>query len=302
MEAQREVNKYIFSWICTAATTLLMHKPTRKAVTKCIKATAGAGLTLLQAHPVAAAVTVTVVVVGVTAYYINKNSKNDEREGDLIYSSGRPKHQPETTNCDPMTQTDSAASNVAGNNIRTRRKVCKSASSTTAKSHPDSRDERKSNLTSSKGTKTEASGNHRNIDDGKISPGINFDSDMSGEEKVTQWDISQNDPRESTSHSNGNLDENSTNSSGDLVSSNHSDGSFEDLTDVDVDVRSGSSVCSVLSGESDCCRACNNRVNTHMIPCNHRYLCHDCAGRILRIYKRCKICRSKIESYCVEVS
>lgn len=272
------------------------------------KATIVAGVSVVQAHPVVAACTVVVIVGGLTFYYY-KNKKNKEKEDDLKYSSGNSTGEPENTKSffyDPHTKsvTDVPPS-ITSDNIRQRQKVSKSASFTAEKSHTEVRDEKKSNLTISKGAKTAASGDNRNIDDGKISPGNNVDSDMSGEEKVIQYlnNVSQTDSTASTSHSMENLDENCVNLLVNLIPSNQGDVSFEDISiSSDTDVRSGSSVSSVLSGESDWCRTCNNPVNTRMLPCNHRYLCHDCAGRILRIYKKCKICRSKIERYCVELS
>lgn len=277
-------------------------------LTKAANATFVAGVSAVQAHPVVAACTVVVNVGGLTFYYY-KNKMNKEKEDDLKYSSGKSTGEPESTEVffyDPQTKsvTDVPPS-ITSDNIRQRREVSKSASFTTEKSHAETLDE-KSNLTISDGSKTGASADNRNIDDGKISPGNNVDSDMSGEEKVIQYlnNVSQTDSTASTSQSIENLDENCVNVLVNLVSSNQADVSFEDISiSSDTDVRSGSSVSSVLSGESDfmTCK-CNNPVNTRMIPCNHRYLCHDCAGRILRLYKRCKICRSKIERYCVELS
>lgn len=271
------------------------------------KATIVAGVSVVQAHPVVAACTVVVIVGGLTFYYY-KNKNNKEKEDDLKYSSGKSTGEPESTKSffyDPHAKsvTDVPPS-ITSDNIRQRRKVSKSASFTAEKSHTETRDEKKSNLTISEGAKTGASGDNRNIDDGKISP-ENVDSDMSGEEKVIQYlnNVSQTDSAASTSHSIENLDENCVNLLVNLISSNEGDVSFEDISiSSDTDVRSRSSVSSVLSGESDWCRTCNKPANTRMIPCNHRYLCHDCAGIILRIYKKCKICRSKIESYCVELS
>lgn len=277
-------------------------------LTKAGNATFVAGVSAVQAHPVVAACTVVVNVGGLTFYYY-KNKKNKEKEDELKYSSGKSTGEPESTEIfyyDPHTKsvTDVPPS-ITSENIGQRRKVSvQSASFTTEKSHAETRDEKKSNLTISKGAKTGASGDNPNIDDGKISPGNNVDSDMSGEEKVIQYlnNVSQTDSTASTFHSMENLDENCVNFVVNLVSSNQGDVSFEDISiSSDTDVRSGSSVSSVLSGESDWCKTCNSPANTRMLPCNHRYLCHDCAEKILRIYKKCKICRSKIEGYCVEL-
>lgn len=58
---------------------------------------------------------------------------------------------------------------------------------------------------------------------------------------------------------------------------------------------------SVLSGELEICMACEkNPVNTRTQPCNHRYMCSDCAMRFYKIYKKCKVCRVRIEQYVVE--
>lgn len=66
-------------------------------------------------------------------------------------------------------------------------------------------------------------------------------------------------------------------------------------------IDSGSSVDTVLSGDSELCRGCEqNPVNTHMQPCNHHYMCSDCAMRIFRLFKKCKVCRARIERIVVE--
>lgn len=253
-----EENNFV-SWMGTAVLTMAMHKPIRTAVSKCIKATAGAALALVKAHPVGAAVTVTViVVVGATAYCI-KNSKNDEKEGDQKYSSVGSTRQKETTNTyfyDPVTKsvTDSAATKVAENDIR-KRQVTKRTSSTTEK-----------NL-------SEASSSN----EGKVLVS-DLNNGMSAEEKVQSV-------------------ENSNHLSANLVFLNL-DGFFED----DIDIGSESSVSSDLSGKSDRCRTCKNLANTRFMPCNHRYVCHDCAGIILKLHKKCKICRREVKSYCVELS
>lgn len=58
---------------------------------------------------------------------------------------------------------------------------------------------------------------------------------------------------------------------------------------------------SVLSGELEVCMACEkNPVNTRTQPCNHRYMCSDCAMKFYKIYKKCKVCRVRIEQYVVE--
>lgn len=274
-------------------------------LTKAGKATVVAGVAVVQAHPVIAACTVVVIVGGLTFYYYK--NKNKEKEHDLKYSSGVT-GEPESTNVffyDSQTKsvTDVPPSNTS-DNIRQRRRTSKSASSTADKSQTETCGEKNSNVTISESTKTEASGNNRNIDDGKISPRNNLDKDMSGEEKVIQFlrNVSPTDSTVNTSHSIENSDENSRNLLVNLVSSNERDVPFEDISiSSDTDVRSVSSVSSVLSGESDMCRTCNKPANTRMMPCNHRYICHDCARIILNLYKRCKICRREIESYCVEL-
>lgn len=237
---------------------------------KAVKATFVAGVAIVQAHPVVAACTVVVVVVGGLTFYYYKNKKNKEKEDDLTYASGRSNDQPgnnEKFYYDPQTKTvtDVPPSNTT-DSIRKRGKV---------------------------------------VHDWNSSPEENVDSDMSGQEKVIRYlkNVSQTDSTASTSHSVENLNENCINLLRNLVSSNQNHAPFDDISiSSDTELRSGSSVTSVLSGESDQCRACDNPVNVRIIPCNHRYLCHDCAERILRIYKKCKICRSKIESFCVELS
>lgn len=58
---------------------------------------------------------------------------------------------------------------------------------------------------------------------------------------------------------------------------------------------------SVLSGDLKVCMACEkNPVNTRTQPCNHRYMCSDCAMKFYRIHKKCKVCRTRIEQYVVE--
>lgn len=272
---------------------------------KVCKATFAAGVAAVQAHPVVAACCVVIVVGGLTFYYF-KNKENKEKEDDLTYSSpvrstGKP-GSTERLYYDPKTKsvTDVPPSNTS-DNIKNRRKVCKKASVTTEKSHAEMHDQKKNNLTISKNAKTEVPGDNQIIVDRNISAESNVVRNMSGEEKVIQYlnSVSQTD---SATHSNANLDENCINLLNNLLSSNRNNVPFDDISiSSDTEFRSGSSIISVLSGESDQCRACDNPVNARMIPCNHRYLCHDCAGKILRIYKKCKICRSKIESYCVEL-
>lgn len=66
-------------------------------------------------------------------------------------------------------------------------------------------------------------------------------------------------------------------------------------------IDSESSSFTVLSRDSELCRGCEqNPVNTHTQPCNHRYMCSDCAPRIFRLFKRCKVCRARIERIVVE--
>lgn len=58
---------------------------------------------------------------------------------------------------------------------------------------------------------------------------------------------------------------------------------------------------SVLSDDLKVCMACEkNPVNTRTQPCNHRYMCSDCAMKFYRIHKKCKVCRTRIEQYVVE--
>lgn len=66
-------------------------------------------------------------------------------------------------------------------------------------------------------------------------------------------------------------------------------------------IDSESSSFTVLSKDSKLCRGCEeNPVNTYTLPCNHRYMCSDCAPRIFRLFKRCKVCRARIERIVVE--
>lgn len=66
-------------------------------------------------------------------------------------------------------------------------------------------------------------------------------------------------------------------------------------------IDSESSSFTVLSKDSELCRGCEeNPVNTYTLPCNHRYMCSDCAPRIFRLFKRCKVCRARIERIVVE--
>lgn len=52
--------------------------------------------------------------------------------------------------------------------------------------------------------------------------------------------------------------------------------------------------------ESSKCKACEeNPVNTRTQPCNHRYLCFDCAMKVFRLYKRCSICHIKIRDFVI---
>lgn len=58
---------------------------------------------------------------------------------------------------------------------------------------------------------------------------------------------------------------------------------------------------SIISQETEVCKTCKtNHVNSCMQPCMHRYLCSDCATKIFELYKRCKVCRAKIERIAVE--
>lgn len=66
--------------------------------------------------------------------------------------------------------------------------------------------------------------------------------------------------------------------------------------------------CSVISSpkrikeekpiDSKICRGCEEKhVNTRAYPCNHSYLCADCAVRIFRLYKKCTICLAHVEEF-----
>lgn len=66
--------------------------------------------------------------------------------------------------------------------------------------------------------------------------------------------------------------------------------------------------CSVISSpkrikeekpiDSKICRGCEEKhVNTRAYPCNHSYLCVDCAVRIFRLYKKCTICLAHVEEF-----
>lgn len=53
-----------------------------------------------------------------------------------------------------------------------------------------------------------------------------------------------------------------------------------------------------LSIESKQCKGCEeNDVNTRASPCNHSYLCLDCAMRVFRLYKKCSICHQNIVEF-----
>lgn len=50
--------------------------------------------------------------------------------------------------------------------------------------------------------------------------------------------------------------------------------------------------------DSKICRGCEeNHVNTRAYPCNHSYLCVDCAVRVFRLYKKCAICLADVEEF-----
>lgn len=102
-------------------------------------------------------------------------------------------------------------------------------------------------------------------------------------------------------------------------SSNSSTSSWSNISSTDVDnmnktkasrapsvcsvasIDSESSSFTVLSRDSELCKGCEqNPVNTHTQPCNHRYMCSDCAPRIFRLFKRCKVCRARIERIVIE--
>lgn len=50
--------------------------------------------------------------------------------------------------------------------------------------------------------------------------------------------------------------------------------------------------------DSKICKGCEEKhVNTRASPCNHSYLCADCAVRIFRLYKKCTICLAHVEEF-----
>ena len=61
---------------------------------------------------------------------------------------------------------------------------------------------------------------------------------------------------------------------------------------------SSESIQNNAPSESTLCRGCEeNHVNTRAYPCNHAYLCVDCAVKVFRLFKKCTICLQEVEEF-----
>ena len=296
----------------------MVHVPQiLKVSAKALKPAVLTGVALVQAHPVGAALTVVAIVgVGLAIYY-TKHSKNRKREDNLKYSSHENMGHSKDSNSyyyDPETKsiiTDVSQSTALHDKKTLRkRRATKSASFKNENNPAHTLDDKMSNLMFSKEGDTEVPDNNLNTDCNNILPDDILDAAkvLTGEEKVhefienvseTQF-IEANDRPGDKFHSIETTNENSLNlSCGSNSGSYWFDDSFLDLADF----RSESSVGTLLPELSNSCRACRkNPVNTHTAPCNHRYMCDDCAIRIFRLFKRCKVCRARIEEIIVEAS